>query len=75
MKLYKMKDEFISQSWYDKESVYKLIKIFYEKRIRQFGVDCLWENIETGIRFNHWDAVMTEIDIQESRDIKLKMII
>ncbi len=75
MKLYRMKDKYSKQTWYDEDSVFKLIEIFHNRKIRQFGVDCLWENIHTGVNINIWDQVMTELDIQECRDIKLKMIL
>lgn len=75
MKLYRIHEKYISQPWYNKDSIFKLIEIFHNRRIRQFGIDCLWENIETGTRVNNWDSVMVELNIQEARDVKLKMII
>lgn len=72
--LYKMNERWIHQPWYDPTAVFKLIGIT-KNRLPQFGVDCIWENIETGFHINHWDNTMRELTKEELREFKLKMII
>jgi hypothetical protein len=72
--LYKINEKWIHQPWYDSNSVFKLVEIT-KNRIRQFGVDCIWENVETGFRVNHWDNTMRELTKEESREFKLNLIV
>ena len=73
-KLYRMDERWIHQPWFDQNSVFKLVKIT-ENRIRQFGVDCIWENIITGYKSNYCDNIMRQLTNQELREFKLTLII
>jgi len=73
-KLYKMHEKWIYQSWYDPTAVFKLVKIT-ENRMGQFGVDCIWENVETGFHTNQWDNTMRELTKEELRDFQLNKIL
>lgn len=72
--LYRMHERWIHQPWYDPNSVFKLIKI-NEFRIHNFGVDCIWENVITGFRLNHWDNTMRELTKEELREFNLSNLL
>ena len=73
-KLYRMNEKWIRQPWYDPNSVFKLVKIT-ENRMHNFGVDCIWKNVQTGFNLNHWDTTMRQLTTQELREFKIKLII
>lgn len=73
-KLYKMDKMWVHQPWYDANSVFKLIKIT-DIRLANFGVDCIWENIETRVHVNHWDRTMCELNKEEMREFNLNILL
>lgn len=73
-KLYRMHERWIHQPWYDPKSVFRLVKVT-ENKMYNFGVDCIWENIITGYKSNHWDNTMRQLTTQELREFKLSLII
>jgi hypothetical protein len=46
-----MDEKWIHQPWYDPNSVFRLVKIT-ENKMYNFGVDCIWKNVQTGFNLN-----------------------
>ena len=74
MKLYRMSITYSKQPWYN-TNIYKLVEIHNDQRIRQFGINCTWEDIHTGRKYDTWDKVMKELTQDGCRDIKLGLMI
>jgi|LakMenEpi03Aug12_release.lakeMendotaPanAssembly.Ray.scaffolds.fasta_scaffold398573_3 hypothetical protein len=72
--LYRMDEKWIHQPWYDPNSVFRLVKIT-ENKMYNFGVDCIWKNVQTGFNLNHWDKTMRQLTTQEFREFKIRLII
>jgi hypothetical protein len=67
--LYKMKERYINQSWYNSDDVFELDFIYKDRHIRQFGTDCTWINFRTKERINIWDRCMKKITDEESKQL------
>jgi hypothetical protein len=67
---FRMDEKWIHQPWYNPDSIFKLIKITPQK-MDYFGVDCIWENVQTGFRINQWDKTMRKLTKEELRDYKI----
>jgi len=65
MKLYKMKEEYSLQDWYDADGVFELKIRHTDRYIQHFGTDCTWINFKTKEIINIWDNCMKEISNKE----------
>lgn len=64
-KLYKMKEEYSLQDWYNGDGVFELEFRHTDRYIQHFGTDCTWINFRTKEIVNIWDNCMREISNEE----------
>jgi len=67
--LYKMREEYMNQHWYNADDVFELEFIHNDRHIRQFGTDCSWSNFRTKETINIWDRCMRKITIEEAKQL------
>ena len=67
--LYKMKEEYINQSWYNSDDVFELDFIYYDRNIQPLGTDCSWTNFRTKEVINIWDRCMRKITDEEGKQL------
>ena len=69
IKLYKMKEEYSRQNWYNGNDVFELESIHVDRQIYNFGTDCTWINFRTKEKTNIWDRCMRIITEEESKSL------
>ena len=69
IKLYKMKEEYSRQNWYNGDDVFELESIHVDRQIYNFGTDCTWINFRTKEKTNIWDRCMRIITEEESKSL------
>ena len=67
--LYKMREEYMNQNWYNGDDVFELEFIHKDRHILQFGTDCSWSNFRTKETINIWDRCMRKITIEEGKQL------
>ncbi len=67
--LYKMREEFMNQVWYNSDDIFELGFTHINRQITPFGTDCTWINFRTKERINIWDKCMRKITEKESKQI------
>ena len=67
--LYKMREEYKNQHWYNGDDVFELEFIHKDRHIQQFGTDCSWSNFRTKEIINIWDRCMRKITIEEGKQL------
>ena len=67
--LYKMREEYTNQHWYNGDDVFELEFIHEGRHIQQFGTDCSWSNFRTKEIINIWDRCMRKITIEEGKQL------
>ncbi len=67
--LYKMKEEYINQSWYNSDDVFELEFTYINRQITPFGTDCSWSNFRTKEIINIWDKCMRKITDEEGKQL------
>ena len=45
--LYKMREEYMNQAWYNSDDVFELEFTYINRQIAPFGTDCSWFNFRT----------------------------
>lgn len=68
-KLFKMKEEYMNQHWYNGDDVFELDSIYYDRQIQPFGTDSSWINFRTKEKTNIWDRYMRMITTEESKQL------
>jgi len=66
--LYKIKEEYIYQSWYS-DDVFELDYIHKDRYMPTFGTDCSWTNFKTKENINIWDRCMRKITDEECKQL------
>ena len=69
IKLYRMKEEYSRQNWYNGNDVFELESIHVDRQIYNFGTDCTWINFRTKEKINIWDRCMRIITEEESKSL------
>ncbi len=69
IKLYRMKEEYSRQNWYNGDDVFELESIHVDRQIYNFGTDCTWINFRTKEKTNIWDRCMRIITEEESKSL------
>ena len=69
IKLYRMKEEYSRQNWYNGDDVFELESIHVDRQIYNFGTDCTWINFRTREKTNIWDRCMRIITEEESKSL------
>lgn len=69
IKLYRMKEEYSRQNWYNGNDVFELESIHVDRQIYNFGTDCTWINFRTKEKTNIWDRCMRIITEEESKSL------
>ena len=67
--LYKMKEEYMNQRWYNGDDVFEFDFIYYERFLSEFGTDCSWINFRTKEKINIWDRCMRKITDEEGKQL------
>ena len=67
--LYKMREEYMNQPWYNGDDVFELDFVYYDRKIKPFGTDCSWTNFKTKETINIWDKCMRKITIEEGKQL------
>ena len=67
--LYKMKEEYMNQHWYNGDDVFELEFKHIDRIITGFGTDCTWSNFRTKETINIWDKCMRRITDEEGRQL------
>ena len=68
-RLYKMKEEYMNQPWYNGDAVFELDYIHKSRTITPFGTDCTWTNFKTKETINIWDNCMRSLTEGESKQL------
>jgi hypothetical protein len=68
IKLFKMKEEYVYQSWYS-DDIFELDYIHKDRHIHIFGTDCSWTNFRTKEKINIWDRCMRKITDEEGKQL------
>ncbi len=75
--LYRIDPRLSKQPWYN-EDIYVLQYVYHDKKIANFGVDCLWSVYGTKNTVNYFDSYMIKLSdeeiIQYTRDYILEEI-
>ena len=66
--LYKMKEKYKNQHWYNGDDVFELNYIHYNRSIHHC-TDCTWTNFRTKEIIKIWDKCMRKITEEESKQI------
>ena len=69
IKLYRIKEEYSRQNWYNSNDVFELESIHVDRQIYNFGTDCTWINFRTKEKINIWDRCMRIITEEESKSL------
>ena len=69
IKLYRMKEEYSRQNWYNGNDVFEIESIHIDRQIYNFGTDCTWINFRTKEKINTWDRCMRIITEEESKSL------
>lgn len=69
IKLYRIKEEYSRQNWYNGDDVFELESIHVDRQIYNFGTDCTWINFRTKEKTNIWDRCMRIITEEESKSL------
>jgi len=69
IKLYRMKEEYSRQNWYNSDDVFELDYIHNDRYMTNFGTDCTWINFRTKEKINIWDRCMRIITEEESKSL------
>ena len=69
IKLYRFKEEYSRQNWYNGDDVFELESIHVDRQIYNFGTDCTWINFRTKEKTNIWDRCMRIITEEESKSL------
>jgi len=72
IKLYRIKEEYSRQNWYNGDDVFELESIHVDRQIYNFGTDCTWINFRTKEKINIWDRCMRTITEEESKSLVRK---
>lgn len=67
--LYKMREEYMNQRWYNGDDVFELKSKHIDRTISGFGTDCTWINFRTKEKINIWDRSMRKITAEESKQL------
>ena len=67
--LFKMREEYINQHWYNDDDVFELDFIYYDRNIQPLGTDCSWTNFRTKEVINIWDRCMRKITDEEGKQL------
>jgi hypothetical protein len=68
-RLFKMKDKYMNQPWYNGDAVFELDYIHKNRAIIPFGTDCTWVNFRTKETINIWDSCMRPLTEGESKQL------
>ena len=52
MELFKMKEEYMNQHWYNSRDVFEIDSVNFDRFFYYFGTDCTWINFRTKEKIN-----------------------